>query len=236
MDRRFLRARKFDVEGAYAQFREASELRRANDVVSAYDGIEVEEFEEARKLVRTEVAGCFSLPCLILPCPALSSLILRVNPDRIEWELRLTMFLYERQYPHWTGRRDKRGLPVCIFDIAHLDSAAMAAYKKSSSPKGSASAPPEVLRAFAAHDSLSRFVLPLCDAVSKRNKDEADVAACLYLVDISGFKLKQAWTLKKYTQDISRLLATCYPEVIERVFVRPPFPTFFQFLLLQPGR
>ncbi|KAK3953402.1 hypothetical protein QBC32DRAFT_119832 [Pseudoneurospora amorphoporcata] len=31
-------------------------------------------------------------------------------------------------YSHWSGRRDKRGLPICIFDIASLDTATTKSY------------------------------------------------------------------------------------------------------------
>jgi hypothetical protein len=48
------------------------------------------------------------------------------------------------------------------------------------------------------------------------------ITSCGYLVDISNFGLKQAWSLKDYTQDISKLLADSYPEVIDYVLVSGP--------------
>ncbi|PIG79152.1 CRAL/TRIO domain protein [Aspergillus arachidicola] len=33
-------------------------------------------------------------------------------------------------YPHWTGRRDERGLPILMVDMAHYDQAAMAQWRK----------------------------------------------------------------------------------------------------------
>ena len=113
------------------------------------------------------------------------------------------------QYPHWTGRRDKRGLPICFFDISYLDAHRMKGYSRSAD---------EVRRALAVHDTLTRFVLPLCSMAGTTTP----VSSCLYIVDISAFGLKQAWSLRKYTQDISKLLATSYPEVIDRVWVRAP--------------
>jgi hypothetical protein len=41
----------------------------------------------------------------------------------------------------------------------------------------------------------------------------------VYLVDVAALTVKQAWAVRNYAQDISRLLATCYPEVVERVYV-----------------
>ncbi|KZV91419.1 CRAL/TRIO domain-containing protein [Exidia glandulosa HHB12029] len=37
-----------------------------------------------------------------------------------------------RLYPQWTGRRDRRGIPVYVFKVASLDSKTMSAYTKSS--------------------------------------------------------------------------------------------------------
>ena len=114
------------------------------------------------------------------------------------------------QYPHWTGRRDRRGLPICFFDISYLDAQRMKSYT------GSAN---EVIRALTVHDGLTRFVLPLCSMAAACTGTTTPISSCLYIVDISTFGLKQAWSLRKYTQDISKLLATSYPEVIDRVWV-----------------
>lgn len=114
------------------------------------------------------------------------------------------------QYPHWTGRRDRRGLPICFFDISYLDAQRMKSYT------GSAN---EVIRALTVHDGLTRFVLPLCSMAAACTGTSTPISSCLYIVDISTFGLKQAWSLRKYTQDISKLLATSYPEVIDRVWV-----------------
>ncbi|USP73612.1 CRAL TRIO domain [Curvularia clavata] len=156
---RFLRARKFDVDGAYAQFAQARELHKSHNIIQGYDTIDIQDYEEAKKL-----------------------------------------------YPHWTGRRDKRGLPICFFDISHLDAQRMKGYSRSAD---------EVRRALTVHDTLTRFVLPLCSMAGATTP----ISSCLYIVDISTFGLKQAWSLRKYTQDISKLLATSYPEVIDRVWV-----------------
>ncbi|KAH7097806.1 CRAL/TRIO domain-containing protein [Auriculariales sp. MPI-PUGE-AT-0066] len=64
--------------------------------------------------------------------------------DTEEWRERNNMKrLYEcidiedyeetrRLYPQWTGRRDKRGVPVYVFRVADLDARTMAAYERSS--------------------------------------------------------------------------------------------------------
>lgn len=47
---RFLRARKFDVQGAYAQFTSAEDWRRAEQIDQLYDSFSLPEFEMARQL------------------------------------------------------------------------------------------------------------------------------------------------------------------------------------------
>ena len=46
-----MRARKFDVDGAYAQFTQARELHQLNKIVEVYDHVDILEYEEAKTLV-----------------------------------------------------------------------------------------------------------------------------------------------------------------------------------------
>lgn len=69
------------------------------------------------------------------------------------------------------------------------------------------------------HDSLVRFVLPLCTMMTDRSNSSTPISSSIYLVDASGLGLKQGWNLKTFAQEISWLLSTCYPETILKVFV-----------------
>lgn len=69
------------------------------------------------------------------------------------------------------------------------------------------------------HDSLVRFVLPLCTMMTDRSNASTPVSSSIYLVDASELGLKQGWNLKTFAQEISWLLSTCYPETILKVFV-----------------
>ncbi|KAM7196550.1 CRAL-TRIO domain containing protein [Rhypophila sp. PSN 637] len=113
-------------------------------------------------------------------------------------------------YPHWSGRRDKRGLPICLFDTTYLSVDALGRYSKQR-----ASGPAEATRqAIVFHDYLTRFVLPLCSSAAGR-----PISSAVYLCDIGTLTLRQTWSVRGYAQDISQLLATCYPEVIDRIYV-----------------
>ena len=134
------------------------------------------------------------------------------------------------QYPHWTGRRDKGGRPICFFDIACLDAAAISSYTKSREKSSCDERQKRTTetasltgdqRDFVFHDSLTRFVLPLCSAMRDRPHPETPITSAIYLVDVGSVGLKQGWTLRNYAQDISKLLATSFPEVLNTVYVSP---------------
>lgn len=55
--RRFLRARKFDVDAAWGQFKETEDWRRDNAIRELYENIDVEAYDSARRMVRRMRAG-----------------------------------------------------------------------------------------------------------------------------------------------------------------------------------
>ncbi|KAI9155011.1 SEC14 cytosolic factor [Paramyrothecium foliicola] len=127
-------------------------------------------------------------------------------------------------YPHWSGCRDKSGLPLCMFDLSHLNDNAISRYcasKKSSTKAEPGRGNNAVRQAVVFHDYLTRFVLPLCSVACDRPDTQRPVTSAVYLVDVSSLTLKQGWSVRSYAQDISKLLATCYPEVVERVLNAP---------------
>jgi hypothetical protein len=74
------------------------------------------------------------------------------------------------------------------------------------------------------HDSLTRFVLPLCTAMRDRQKPTTPISNAVYVVDASAVSVKQGWDLKDFAQEISSILITCYPETIERILVSRSMP------------
>lgn len=104
----------------------------------------------------------------------------------------------------------------------------MAAYKKTSGDmkplKSELKIPDsvsiEMVRAFAVYEHLTRFIMPLCTGIPGRPNKERAVTKMLCIVDISGMGLKQFWNLRGYMQDLAKLFATSYPEILSRVLVR----------------
>ncbi|KAK5626036.1 hypothetical protein RRF57_001752 [Xylaria bambusicola] len=69
--------------------------------------------------------------------------------------------------------------------------------------------------------------------MTDRPEPEKPVSGAVYLADITNVSLKQAWDLRGYAQSTSSLLATCYPEVVDRIYVLnapPVFPKIWAFL------
>ncbi|KAL4797522.1 CRAL-TRIO domain-containing protein [Aspergillus venezuelensis] len=175
---RFLRARRFDVPGAWGQFKDTEDWRKENAIESLYANIDVDSYEAAR-----------------------------------------------RMYPQWTGRRDRRGIPVYVFEIQHLNSKNMEAYNATMTDPDataethkSSTVPQRLLRLFALYENLLNFVMPLCSRLP-RPHTETPIVASTNIVDVSGVGLKQFWNLKGHMQDASVLATAHYPETLDRIFI-----------------
>ncbi|KAF9891219.1 hypothetical protein FE257_004783 [Aspergillus nanangensis] len=182
---RFLRARKFEIDGAWGQFKDTEDWRKENAIEELYENIEVDSYDAAR-----------------------------------------------RMYPQWTGRRDRRGIPVYVFEIKHLNSQNMAAYNSTMSTASataethqSSKVPQRLLRLFALYENLLNFVMPLCSQLPRPNP-ETPIVTSTNIVDVSGVGLKQFWNLKGHMQDASVLATAHYPETLDRIFIIGA-PAFF---------
>ncbi len=128
------------------------------------------------------------------------------------------------QFMAWTGRRDKRGLPICLLDMKYLTSN-LEAYKESCdslstsrpTPTGLPSA--VTLRSLAVFEGMVRFVLPLCSLIRKRPSPETPIFQATVIADMSAVSLVQIWRIRSWFQLNSKLLADAYPEILDRVIV-----------------
>ncbi|KAH7182540.1 CRAL-TRIO domain-containing protein [Fusarium flagelliforme] len=182
---RYLRARRWDVEGAYTQFKETEDWRKANDLDTLYDTIDLSAYDFSRRL-----------------------------------------------YPQWTGRRDRRGIPLYVFEVKTLDSKTVHEYEKVgasstfSQAKSDGKTPNGLLRLFALYENLTRFNMPFCTQLLDREHPEVPITLSTNIVDISGVGLKQFWNLKQHMQAASQLATAHYPETLDRIFVIGA-PAFF---------
>ncbi|KEY69956.1 hypothetical protein S7711_06488, partial [Stachybotrys chartarum IBT 7711] len=130
-----------------------------------------------------------------------------------------------RLYPQWTGRRDRRGIPLYVFEIRNLDSKTVSAYEKSganstfSEAKTDGKTTPGLLRLFALYENLTRFQMPFCTQLRDREVPDVPISMSTNIVDISGVGLKQFWNLKAHMQAASQLATAHYPETLDRIFI-----------------
>ena len=201
------------VLDAFQQFKDTEDWRKANQLDQLYETIDLEHYDETRRLVGS--------PCSKSPA---------IHPNG-------------SQYPQWTGRRDRRGIPVYVFEVKHLNAKTMSAYEKSAQQtktkaETQGSTTPKMLRLFALYENLTRFVMPLCTALTDRENPRTPITQSNNIVDISGVGLKQFWNLRGHMQDASTLATAHYPETLDRIFVRlscarvlpfpiSPKPSFF---------
>lgn len=137
-----------------------------------------------------------------------------------------------RLYPQWTGRRDRRGIPLYVFEIRHLDSKTVTEYERQgakstfSEAKTDGKTPPGLLRLFALYENLTRFAHPFCTQLTDREYPDVPVTMSTNIVDITGVGLKQFWNLKSHMQSASQLATAHYPETLDRIFIIGA-PVFF---------
>ena len=193
--RRFLHARQFDVKKALDFFRVACQARKDSSFFDFYENVDVIEYEQTRKLVCS-----FHLP---------------------EWT---SQSLTSPQCLAWTGRRDKRGLPICLFNMKYLTSN-LGAYIKScgpeSAPRVTTTGLPSLmtLRSLGVFEGIVRFVLPLCSLIRKRPNPETPIFQATVIADISAVSLVQIWRIRSWLQFYSKILADSYPEILRRIIV-----------------
>ncbi|KAI0482160.1 CRAL/TRIO domain-containing protein [Xylariaceae sp. FL0804] len=174
-------------------------------------------FLRARKWVVQDAYGQFSETEKFRKANEIELLYDSIDVDSYEASKKL--------YPRFTGRRDKRGIPIYVFQIRHLDAKAVAAYEKStattySRAKTDGRTPPKLLRLFALYENLTRFVQPLASECADRDHAATTpITLSTNIVDISQVTLRQFWNLKAHMQAASQLATAHYPETLDRIFI-----------------
>ncbi|EJP63487.1 CRAL/TRIO domain-containing protein [Beauveria bassiana ARSEF 2860] len=130
-----------------------------------------------------------------------------------------------RLYPQWTGRRDRRGIPLYVYEIRTLDNKTVANYEKNgaksnfSKAKSDGKTSPGLMRLFALYENLTRFSQPFATQLTDRENPDIPITLSTNIVDVSGVGLKQFWNLKAHMQAASQLATAHYPETLDRIFI-----------------
>jgi hypothetical protein len=201
-----LQARRFDQESALQHFVAARKFHHEKNILQVYEKVDLSHYEIARLMVWQP-----------------SFLSVWTQSKHL-----LTTSHAGAQWPQWTGRRDRAGQPICVLDVANFDRTVLANWKKlweeetfvDSLSTDTPLKRMNLQQIFASNlDYLTRFVLPLCSAMDDRPNPKRPVTKVNYVVDASGITLKLGWEVASMAQDVSTLLATSYPETIDRIFV-----------------
>ena len=132
-----------------------------------------------------------------------------------------------RLYPQWTGRRDKRGIPLYVYEINSVNAKDVSSSGKDSRKQSTNSKVPwKMLKLFALYENLCRFVLPLCSAIPNRPNAETPISQSNNIVDLGGVGMAKLFSLRNHMSDASQLATAHYPETLDRIFVIGA-PSFF---------
>ncbi|KAI6129688.1 CRAL/TRIO domain-containing protein [Pisolithus croceorrhizus] len=122
-----------------------------------------------------------------------------------------------RFYPRWTGRRDKRGLPVYVFRLASLDESLRKELDALSPER-------RYQRIIVLHETMTRFVLPFCDYLP--HEPPTPVSSVVTIIDLGNVSLSAMWALRTHLQQASTMATAYYPETLDTTVVINS-PAFF---------
>lgn len=193
--RRYLRARKFDVQGAIGQFTDTEKWLKEQMVEELYDTFDVETYEHGRQLVSRSQSS------------ADGRLIQAQYPQWTGHRDRRGIPIYV----YVIKQLDSRNVSKYQKESQK--------YKDSLPKHKKLQTPAKLLPLFALYQNLLTFVLPFVSTLERPNP-EVPITNSTNIVDISNVGLTQFWNLKAHMQDASVLATAHYPETLDRIFVR----------------
>ncbi|KAL4888616.1 CRAL-TRIO domain-containing protein [Aspergillus ambiguus] len=137
-------------------------------------------------------------------------------------------------YPHWIGRRTKHGLPICLTHIGNITKTTIQGWKDArylnpnqpTDPSSSKDGDPTSLRNIELlqigaliFDNITRFAIPVCAALPDRRDADTPLTSAVILADASTLTISQGFDLRVFARDLSSLLSTCYPEIIDKIII-----------------
>jgi len=114
-----------------------------------------------------------------------------------------------------------RGIPIYVYQIAHLESKAISDYEKLTQTtykdaKTDGKTPIKLLPLFSLYENLTRFVQGVATECTDREHVETPITLSTTIVDISHVSLRMFWNLKAHMQAASQLATAHYPETLDR--------------------
>jgi len=111
------------------------------------------------------------------------------------------------QQPQWTGRRDKKGVPVMVYVLSDIRPEDLSQIAKED---------PELSTIFLPAEYVTNFTQRLC---SKTHPAGEVIDRSTNIIDLSKVGLRKFWNLRSLLQTASSMATAHYPETVERIFV-----------------
>jgi hypothetical protein len=118
-----------------------------------------------------------------------------------------------RLFPQWTGRRDRRGVPIFAYRVAKI---------KHEDLQSTAKKDPSLSSVFLPAEYSTQFVQPLC---AKLHTDKA-MPCSIHIIDLTSVGVQHFWKLRNHLQKSSTMATAHYPESVDKIFILGA-PSFF---------
>ncbi|KAF8593774.1 CRAL/TRIO domain-containing protein [Ceratobasidium sp. AG-I] len=120
-------------------------------------------------------------------------------------------------YPRWTGRRDKRGLPLYVYQLSALTPEVLKQLGATPSER-------RYQRIIALYEYMLKFAFALCTALPPPESDSTSaipshIAQATTIIDMNGTTLRQLLQFRNHLQEASTLATANYPETLGMIFV-----------------
>lgn len=123
--------------------------------------------------------------------------------------------------PNWTGRRDKKGIPVMVYVLSEIRPEDLAQIAEKD---------PGLSSIFLPAEYVTNFTQRLCNRVQN---DGVVINKSVNIIDLSNVGLRKFWNLRSLLQTASSMATAHYPETVERIFVVGApyfFPTIWKLV------
>lgn len=123
----------------------------------------------------------------------------------------------KRVYPRWTGRRDKRGLPLYVYQLSALTPEVMKDLSATPSER-------RYQRIIALYEYMLNFAFSICTALPPPESESesavpSHIAQATTIIDMQDTTLRQLIKFRSHLQEASTLATANYPETLGMIFV-----------------
>lgn len=110
------------------------------------------------------------------------------------------------QFPQWTGRRSKSGVPIFVYVVSEIRPEDLLSI---------GARDPDLSSVFLPAEHATNFVYPVCARLHR----DGIVSSSLNIIDLSVVGVRHFWNLRRLLQKSSTMATAHYPETVDKIFV-----------------